>query len=477
MVLAAMLATPIRAVGAQQICKPATEWADRNISLFLTLNYSQDFRQSRGIVATNVSQLQPLNDANDAALCRRMDSTMATLPAHYYRSDSTIIGTLASTQPAARGRRTNAPLVFAYDAAGTLIFYHGMAGPPPPSHPAAPADLRATVSMPGVVRIDWSNSGTPPVSYQLQRADSVGTTFGNIGTTLSASAYHGIDSTAVTGGLYRYRLRAIWSSGFEDFSNVVMHRPIAGGTLARASSGLLYYDNFNRANGAPGAGWAIESGSWAINNNTLQATATTYLYNSIFIRLTGITDRKDVHVQVRMSRTQLFNYATIYTRRSGSNWYQGDLGSANEGNKPRAHRSTSGAFTLLGFGSFASKVDSMHRLTYSVLGTQRRLWADNRLEVNAIDATAANDIAGNVALALYPGGAPGVVRFDDFVVCSSRTVAISNLPEGYRIRVINESFAPAIISAPASSGATLTIDLGGMALPATRVDVLDPYSV
>ncbi|MCY7380039.1 MAG: hypothetical protein LH467_11980 [Gemmatimonadaceae bacterium] len=130
-----------------------------------------------------------------------------------------------------------------------------------------------------------------------------------------------------------------------------------------------------------------------------------------------------------------------------------------------------GGYALLGYGTFTSTANANHRINYSVFASDHRLWADGILQVSAIDATPANDIAGNLSLNVYGSGGVGTVRYDDLIVTASRAVTMAGLPDGHRIRING------LLSHRATGGASVTVDLLGTKLPASRVEILNANDV
>ena len=211
---------------------------------------------------------------------------------------------------------------------------------------------------------------------------------------------------------------------------------------------------------------------WALVNSALQITVG--VSQSAIIRMSALTARKNFHIQLLNSRSQLMNYAAIYARRSGNTLYMGDLGSTADGvrpSKPRMYRQTAGSYASLGFGTFSAVSNTSHRLTFSVLGNSHQLWAEGVLQVSATDATVANDINGNFSLNAYGQNAVGTIRFDDVVVCSARSVSINGLPNGHKLRIVN------VVSLSAMNGGAVSVDVLAAQLPMAQIEILDGANV
>jgi hypothetical protein len=456
---AALVASPDR-LHAQQSCLPAHDTVNDIVTWFLL--DSTDAALAHGITATDAQQLVPLTDPGDAALCRRLDSAITSRPAYYLRAGSTIIATNIEPRtggPRTYNRKPRGPLVFVFDTTGRFLFEWIARGTA-----AAPTDLHVASSASGPVVLAWTSDTSSARRYRLQRALGAGA-FGDVDPSLLGNATTVADSATLTLTTYRYRLYAIGPAGDSTLSNEVSVTPGIF-EVARTSSGLLYRDQFNRADGAVGSDWVAESGAWSVVGNALQIPIG--LNTEAILRLTALANRKDFHIQVWNSRSYLGNYGAIFARRSGITYYLADLGSSTEaGGKPRAYRRTGGGYALLGYGTFASSASVMHRLTFSVLGTERRVWANGTQQVSATDATAFNDIVGNLSLNAYGMGSAGTVRFDDLIVCSARTITIAGLPAGFKLRV------GGLTSAPATIGNLVTLDLLGTELPVAQIEILD----
>ncbi|HUQ46025.1 MAG TPA: hypothetical protein VM033_05205 [Gemmatimonadaceae bacterium] len=429
------------------------------VDAFLQLPIDERERQALGITAARVEELVPLTDVADAALCRRMDSTFTQLPAYYFRASGLILGTnyvYPSTDRNEFARR-----VFVFDSLGHRL--------PPYRIAYGPQDLRPATALGALVELVWTNITRNLDTYRLQRATGSGA-FAYVGSSFNGGATGVADTTAVAGTSYRYRLVSFRTGSDSGFSNEISVSLTDLGPVTRAITGLLFRDQFDRADGAPGADWIAESGTWTIAGNAMQIDIP--YFASAVMRLASLANRKDFHIQVMSSRSQLGNYAAVYARRVGGTLYLADLGASSEqGGKPRMYRQTNGGYTVLGYGTFVSSANTMHRLTFSVLGSEQKLWADGALQVSVTDGAAANDIAGNLSFHAYGSGTAGTVRFDDLIVNASRSVTIGGLPVGHRLRIAG------LLSPRATSGNDVALDLMGIQLPAARIEVLDADDV
>ena len=431
--------------------------------MFLQTPAEQFWLRANGITATSVEALQPLTDAADAALCLRMDSTLATLQASYFRAGAFVIGTIEKTivddTTASVMRADLGSPIFVFDSVGTWIHKGGKRLIPPP-------DLRVIDARPGVVRLAWSNRSRDATGLRLQRA-SAASGFTNIGSVVPPTSAGATDSSASSGMTYRYRVAVSSTNGDSAYSNVATVTLTDIGSVSRTVAGMLFRDQFNRADGPPGASWAVESGGWTIVNNALQITVSPG--QNAVARAASIADRKDFHIQLSSSRSNLVQYAAIYARRAGGTMYLADLGSLAEySGMPRLYRQTGGGYALLGYGQMTSVANVAYRLTFSVLGSSLRFYADGTRLHSVAESTPANNINGHFALNAYgQGGASGVIRIDDVVVCTSRTVTMAGLPAGHRLRV------GGVWSNPAGADGIVNLDLLATPLPVAQLEILD----
>jgi hypothetical protein len=112
-----------------------------------------------------------------------------------------------------------------------------------------------------------------------------------------------------------------------------------------------------------------------------------------------------------------------------------------------------------------------YRINESFIGTSQKGWTNGTLGALATnDATAPNQANGGVALETWgqpAGPASATATIDDVIICSSSTVSITGLPNGYKLRVAGT------VSAAAAAGAAVSVDLLGTQLPVTQIEILD----
>jgi hypothetical protein len=251
--------------------------------------------------------------------------------------------------------------------------------------------------------------------------------------------------------------------GGDTWNHVLAVIPTTG--ITRTTAGLLFADDFNRANGAPGANWTVESGAWDIFGNKLRAQPGSGV--GIDIRLAAVAARLDWHVQATLSRSVVSNYLTLMARYvvATGNLYLGDIGGTGDGIDPGSSRlyrytASAGGYQRIGGGVPMNLVANVaRRETLSVIGATQRHWVDGVAGSSAADATADNQVAGLLRIDAFGFGGAGTMLIDDLVACASRTLVVSGLLAGYMI------VCGALTAAEVAG--TATLDLLATDLPAT----------
>lgn len=460
---------------AQQVCLTAPERARSSIERFLQSTDEAAWRSAHGITAAHVVDLQPLTDT-DAPICRKMDSVFIAPPAYYFRAGAYIVASnptdLTPDPVTGAIRHSEAPTVFVFDSIGSPAYVPGS------EVYAGPTDLRAAVAVAGNVELRWANQPTSATSLRLQRAIGTGS-FVNLGGMVAKTDSSTRDSTASSATTYRYRVAAMWADGNAYYySNVITVVPSDSAIVARVSSGLLFRDDFNRADGDPGPNWVAESGTWAIVGNKLQANITRSVATWLHLASSVLPDRMDYHAQVTIARSNLQTYMQPVFRRTSDhlNHYQYDVRASDDGTDPNGtalYRYTGGGYARMAGGansvSLAAGVE--YRINASFIGTSQRGWTNDTLGVlSTNDATPGNQLVGGVAFETWgqPGGpATATATVDDLIVCSSSRVTITGLSSDYKLRV------GGIVSGASTGSGSVSVDLAGTRLPVAQIEILD----
>jgi hypothetical protein len=231
--------------------------------------------------------------------------------------------------------------------------------------------------------------------------------------------------------------------------------------LARTVVGRLFYDDFARADGPPGANYAL-SGAPTIVGGKL-----TIPDGARIDVIAAGTGRRDYHAQALVRRGSLAYYGRLLARLTPTQnfFYFIDSGATTDpnGNVPRFY-SWTGAFNLLALGAAGQSglVNSLMRLTLTLLGPTISAFLNGTVTLNANDPNPITQVVGTVSV----GAQAGPVTCEHIIVCTTRSVIVTGLPAGWKIRC-GALVSPAVVGAGAA-----TLDLLDTQLP-TAIDVLD----
>jgi chitodextrinase len=160
------------------------------------------------------------------------------------------IGTTTGTTYTNTGLAANSAYSYrvrATDAAGNLSSYSGTASATTPTPdtqpPTAPGNLAATAVSASQINLSWSAStdNFGVTGYLVERGDSTGTIFTQVGTALG-TGYS--DVGLIPNSSYTYRVRATDASG-----NLSGYSPVASATTLAGNPGLVAAYSFNEGTG------------------------------------------------------------------------------------------------------------------------------------------------------------------------------------------------------------------------------------
>lgn len=260
-----------------------------------------------------------------------------------------------------------------------------------------------------------------------------------------------------------------------------------GGVLSnkiqRTTAGLIFQDDFNRADGAPGSNWTTidSAGTWAINGNVLRLTATGDTGLIVSDAAFGVA-RGEVVVETRLRRvgSNRDTFPGLYARwtlGSGATWYgtPGDnrfgwnLNNTAGNTKDVFFKSVNGTGTTLQETGDYNANNLWQSFKLAVRNSQQRGWKDGTLQINLVDASL-DAINGKAGLA---GGwyraTSDYHEYDDFKVYRRNTVIVTGLPTGHKARVGTRVATEA--------AGTATVDLLEDSCPRTKVEVLNASDV
>lgn len=241
----------------------------------------------------------------------------------------------------------------------------------------------------------------------------------------------------------------------------------SAGSLLKQTDGFVFFDDFNRADGAVGNGWDLLSGSWSIATNRLR-----HYWNGTFGRalIPGAhTNIGEAVVQAKIQTDGGTIYGGTVARHlaDNNNGYRLDVGgTADAGATYRLHsiRRLNGAETTLAYKDGATH-NVQRQYKHSVEDGRQRLWKDGKLDVVTTDATL-DGVLGTVgAYGQGASGYTGNMYFDDFGVCRGNWIRASGLQAGQVLRAAGKTATEV--------GGVAEIDMGEVLFPLSGIDVVN----
>jgi hypothetical protein len=239
----------------------------------------------------------------------------------------------------------------------------------------------------------------------------------------------------------------------------------ADNAIALSGSGKVFYDSFNRADGAVGNDWAGDTSRYTILDDTLKRTAyeaTVFLYRNAAVQ--------DAVGFARIKETGL--YPGIVLRFvNTSNFYIARLNYSDS--KLQLYKCVGGSFTSLGETAW-SRDSNYHSLVFQATGvspTILKVWLDGTLKFNTTDDAAALQVTDDYGIRSTANGTIYLGTFDEFGIMTDYQITCSDLPTGYKLRITDGNGNTAV--ATESSG-TATVDCSGLTYwPCHKAEVLN----
>ncbi|MEU5043163.1 hypothetical protein [Streptomyces griseorubiginosus] len=178
-----------------------------------------------------------------------------------------------------------------------------------------------------------------------------------------------------------------------------------------------FTDDFNRANGAPGANWTDATGLWTIVSNQLSSGTAG---GTIIIRATGAMTTSDNSAQVTIAATGAVSHGVFCRANTGSGFTSGYLW-RNDGTSWNLFSNVGSSFTSL--GSFAGA---------AVAGDVAKITAVGSTITGYVNGTARVTVT-NTAVATGTGvgiraESTNLLRFDDFTGADVSTGSATKTP-------------------------------------------------
>lgn len=228
---------------------------------------------------------------------------------------------------------------------------------------------------------------------------------------------------------------------------------VGGGTLTRAASGIVFYDDFNRADGSLGGSWVTDAGTWAISSNQATNSSGT---NFDRCRNTGVSLTAGVY-EARMKAVSGTNYCGLrWLAPSASD----DFHFLAAGNNTDEHFARAAASDV-NLGTLTATMDTnfhVWKVVYS--GTRQHVFlfdhATGVLGSFAVPFTPTTGptAAGAVGFISYGGAA----IYDWVLVSSGRFITVTGLTGTQAFRLFN-SVGGTIGSSAAQSSGSATLDI------------------
>lgn len=247
--------------------------------------------------------------------------------------------------------------------------------------------------------------------------------------------------------------------------------------LTRTTAGLLFADDFNRADGAVGANYVVQSGTWVISGNRLKHTIVRNAISILRLAAGTFAARAKMHIQALITRDDTRSFFALTARADANNFYYYEHAASDAGsgqaNSSIMNRWAGGGSTNVNVSFVAGPAavnGGTERLTMFTDAGVEKGWINGASLITAADASAPNAINGVAGFLSFgqtslPGNIFGYI--DDLLVCADRTITVNGLPAGYKIRANGLTSAAAVAATP------LVLDLLGTLLPVTLLEVLN----
>ncbi len=228
--------------------------------------------------------------------------------------------------------------------------------------------------------------------------------------------------------------------------------------ITLTTQGLIFSDDFNRADGAPGSNYTIPAGGTAaIVSNRLRLTGSgsEWLPN-----VSIIPTMSEMYVQQLISVFSSGAELGMMPRYNGGHYLVQFYGT-----NLNLYRSS--GYTFVTSTSFSPVTGQQYNCQiYVAPSGEQKIWVDSLLKISASDS-AAGSSAGRYAFRSTIAGAS--MEVDSLFIFSSNRVSVTGLPSGYKARAGG-------VTATESSG-TATINVGGITAPFALLEVLDASNV
>lgn len=221
-----------------------------------------------------------------------------------------------------------------------------------------------------------------------------------------------------------------------------------------------YADEFDRPDGAPGGGWvfsglsaqAIDGGQLKLTGAGVEGRAQA---GAAAARASGYIDT--------MIRRETGAEAGVFARMGASAYYLVQFFGAN------CNLFHGPGFSGVAGAGFPLVSGQLYRVQFYYATGEQKVWVNGALLIDAADASGDGAAGQPGYRSTVNLASMHAAYMRDF---ARRTITVTNLPAGYSVRV--KDGGGAVVAGPTAAVAgTATVDLGGVALPYARVEVLD----
>jgi len=237
--------------------------------------------------------------------------------------------------------------------------------------------------------------------------------------------------------------------------------------ITLVSSGLLFADQFDRADGAIGNGWLGDTGNFRLVSGELVADG--YTGTKTIYQPTSLQDVMLAWMMRENSDSFIESKAILRYDPATGNCYQMNVWGDG---KLYIHKIVGGSPTQLGSGQ-VSVGGSNCRLSFAAIGTNPTVLAVGQggiLKKEVSDSEATLQTAGYFGFRQTFGDSGRQVVRDNLLVMSDREVDCSGLPVGKEARIVGADGAMTLDVGAAGAAA---VDVIGLGLPAVSVEIGD----
>lgn len=272
---------------------------------------------------------------------------------------------------------------------------------------------------------------------------------------------------------------------FKGQSNASVELDMSGGrcaiegwltTFQLSDLGLIFKDDFNRADGPPDSNWEVRGNTafWSVSGNVLKGKPTNSALQEILVASPNFgVARGEMVVQARIRRvgTAKTTFPEILARHDGEglNSFRWRVGNSGNASQDEFRQVVGGQTTVLARSSAYNADNRWQQFKLSVRDYSQEGWKDGVKQVE-LTSRALNGKTGRAGLSTgWLTSTGDYHEYDDFAVYKRNTVTVRGVPPGHVLRV-------GARSAIEKSG-TATVDLGGDLCPRPMLEIWNPRGV